>query len=141
MWPGKCNPRYAVVHTYDIADLAILAATSDKAAGQVYNVAGPDVVTLKDFTRVMAKARGGSKIMVTMPYTAVYFFAALNEEFARLRRSKQMPFLNRYSIRQLKREGYLDGSKAKNELGWEPRISLEDGIRQYLQWRSQQKKK
>jgi len=140
MWPGKCKPRYAIVHTYDVAELAILAATSDKGVGQVYNVAGPDVVTLKDFARVMAKARGGPKIMVTMPYTLVYLFASLNEEFARLRRAKQMPFLNRYSIRQLKREGYLDGSKAKNELGWVPQISLEEGIKQYLQWRGQRKK-
>jgi nucleoside-diphosphate-sugar epimerase len=140
MWPGKCNPRYAIVHTHDIAELAIMAATSDKGVGQVYNVAGPDVVTLKDFTRVMAKARGGPKIMVTMPYTAVYLFATLNEEFAKLRRAKQMPFLNRYSIRQLKREGYLDGSKAKNELGWVPQLSLDEGIKQYLQWRSQRKK-
>jgi nucleoside-diphosphate-sugar epimerase len=75
-----------------------------------------------------------------MPYTLVYLFASLNEEFARLRRAKQMPFLNRYSIRQLKREGYLDGSKAKNELGWVPQISLEEGIKQYLQWRGQRKK-
>ena len=140
MWPGKCKPRYAIVHTYDVAELAILAATSDKGVGQVYNVAGPYVVTLKDFARVMAKARGGPKIMVTMPYTFVYLFASLNEEFARLRRAKQMPFLNRYSIRQLKREGYLDGSKAKNELGWVPQISLEEGIKQYLQWRGQRKK-
>jgi len=120
--------------------LAILAATGDKGAGQVYNVAGPDVVTLKDFARVMAKSRGGPKIMVTMPYTMVYLFAAVNEGLARLLRAKQMPFLNRYSIRQLKKEGYLDGSKARNELGWAPQISLEEGIRQYLRWRGQRKK-
>jgi nucleoside-diphosphate-sugar epimerase len=52
-----------------------------------------------------------------------------------------MPFLNRYSMGQIRKEGYLDGSKAKSELGWVPSISLEQGTRQYVQWRRQQKKK
>jgi nucleoside-diphosphate-sugar epimerase len=140
-WPGSHNPRYAVVHTYDIAELAILAAASDKAIGQVYNVAGPEPVRLKDFTRAMAQAQGGPKIVVTMPYSVACFFAALMEDFSKLRRAKKMPFLNRYSMGQIRKEGYLDGSKAKSELGWVPSISLEEGTRQYVQWRRQQKKK
>ena len=141
VWPGTCNPRHAVVHTSDIAELAILAATSDKAISQVYNVAGPEPVRLKDFAKAMAKAQGGPKIWLTIPYSVTYFSAALMEDFAKLRRAKGMPFMNRYYIRQVRKEGYLDGSKAKNELGWVPSISLEQGTRQYVQWRRQQKKK
>ncbi len=140
-WPGTCNPRQAVVHTYDIAELAILAATSDKAAGQVYNVAGPESVRLKDFTRAMAAAQGGPKILVTAPYSMIFLFAGLIEDFAKLRRAKSMPFMNRYYMRQLRKEGHLDGSKAKNELGWEPKISLEEGTKQYVQWRKHKNKK
>ena len=141
MWPGSCNPRYAVTHTYDIAELAILAATSEKGVGRVYNVAGPDVVTLKDFAKAMAKAQGGPKIWVTLPYSVVYFLAGLMEDSAKLRRAKGMPFLNRYSMRQLRKEGYLDGSKAKNELGWVPQISLEEGTKRYVQWRRSRRRK
>jgi len=141
MWPGSRNPRFAVVHTQDIAELAILAATSDKAIGQVYNVAGPDVVRLKDVTIAMARAQGGPKVFVTMPYSVAYLFAGLVEGFAKLRRAKGMPFLNRNVMLQLRKEGYLDGSKAKNELGWVPQISLEEGTKQYVQWRKQRNKK
>jgi nucleoside-diphosphate-sugar epimerase len=104
-------------------------------------VAGPEPVRLKDFTRAMAQAQGGPKIVVTMPYSVACFFAALMEDFSKLRRAKKMPFLNRYSMGQIRKEGYLDGSKAKSELGWVPSISLEEGTRQYVQWRRQQKKK
>ena len=51
MWPRGCNPRYSIVQAHDIAESAILVATSDKAVGQVYNVAGPDLVTPKDFIK------------------------------------------------------------------------------------------
>jgi nucleoside-diphosphate-sugar epimerase len=140
MWPASCEPRYAIVHAQDMADLAILAATSDKAVGQVYNAAGPDVATLKDFIKLMGKAQGGPKILIPVPFSLVYLFGALLEDFAKLRRSKIMPFLNRYSVEQLRREGFLDGSKARNELGWVPQISLEEGIGQYVQWRKTRKK-
>ena len=140
-WPGNANPRYSIVYVSDIADLAILAATSDKAIGQVYNVAGPQPVRLKDFAKAMAKAQGGPKIWVTIPYSVTCFFAALMEDFAKLRRAKGMPFMNRYYMKQVRKEGYLDGSKAKTELGWVPQTSLEEGTKQYVQWRKQKNKR
>jgi nucleoside-diphosphate-sugar epimerase len=135
VFPGSKNPRYAIVNSCDIAELAILAATSDKAVGQVYNVAGPEAVTLRDFTKAMARAQGGPKIMVNMPISLAYFFGGLMEAFSKLMRSRSMPFLTRYHIEQLDEDGLLDGSKAKTELGWAPQITLEEGMRLYIQWR------
>jgi nucleoside-diphosphate-sugar epimerase len=63
------------------------------------------------------------------------------ETFAKLRRSKEMPYLTLASLRSINNEGYLDGSKARNELGWQPKISVEEGTRLYVQWRRSQKKK
>jgi nucleoside-diphosphate-sugar epimerase len=140
MWPGSGNPRCSVVHTHDIAELGIRVANSDKSVGRVYNVAGPGAVTLKDFAKAMARAQGGPKIWVTVPYSAAYLFAALIEDFTKLRRSKGIPFLSRYYIRHLRKQFYVDGSRAKRELGWTPEISLEDGTRQYVEWRRHRKK-
>jgi len=52
-----------------------------------------------------------------------------------LRRAKAMPFLNRYFILQLNMECNLNASKAKRELGWVPKMSLDEGTRQYVEWR------
>jgi len=140
MWPGSANPRYAITYVSDIAELAILAATSDKAVGQVYNVAGPEPVRLKDFTRAMVRARGAKRSWVTMPYPLALMSCYSMETFAKLLRSKKMPFLTVASLRSINSEGYLDGSKARNELGWEPKVSLDEGTRLYVQWRRSQKK-
>jgi nucleoside-diphosphate-sugar epimerase len=140
-WPGKANPRFAIVYTKDIAELAILAGTTDKAIGQVYNVAGPDVIRLKDVTVAMMKAQGGPKVLITVPFTLSYMGAVLIEGFAKLVRTKGTPFLNRNIMLQIGKEGFLDGTKAKNELGWVPQISLEEGTKQYVNWRRHRNKR
>ena len=135
MWPGSANPRNSIVYSSDIAELAILAATNDKAIGQVYNVAGPEPVRLKEFTEAMIKARGLKRSWVTMPYSVAWIWCYSMETFAKLRRSQKMPYLTLAALRSLNTEYYLDGAKARNELGWQPKISLEEGTRQYVQWR------
>jgi nucleoside-diphosphate-sugar epimerase len=62
------------------------------------------------------------------------------EEWSRLRRVEEMPYLTRSGLHFVNRGIYLDGSKAKQELGWEPKISLEEGTRLYAQWRRAQGK-
>jgi nucleoside-diphosphate-sugar epimerase len=140
-WPGSANPRYAIVYVSDIAELAILAATSDKAIGQVYNVSGPEPVRLKDFAEAMIRARGQKKLNATLPYPVAWVWCYLMETFAKLLRAKQMPYLTLASLRSINREGYLDGSKAKNELGWEPKVSVDEGTRLYVEWLESQKKR
>lgn len=135
LWPGITNPRYAIVHSRDIADLCILAVTSEKAAGGVYNAACPEPTRLKEFAQAMVKARGGRKVWGKVPFSVAYVWCCLIELIARLLRAKEMPFVNRYFILQLNRECYLDASKARRELGWVPQITLEEGTRQYVEWR------
>ncbi len=60
VWPGEANPRCSFVFASDVADLAILAATSPKAIGQIYNVAPPREVRFREFCACMIKAQGGS---------------------------------------------------------------------------------
>ncbi len=135
LWPGTSNPRFAIVHSRDIADLCILAATSEKAAGEVYNIAPAEPTRLRQFAQAMVKARGGRKVWGSVPFSVAYVWCYLMELIARMLRAKQMPFLNRYFILQLNQECHLDGSKARRELGWVPQVSLEEGTREYVAWR------
>jgi len=135
LWPGRGNPRYAIVNSYDIAELSIMAATSDKGIGEVYNVASPEPTRLKQFAEAMVRARGGRRVWGSIPFSVAYVWCYMMELISTLGRAKQMPFLNRYFILQLNMECNLDGSKAKRELGWVPRMSLDEGTKQYVEWR------
>jgi nucleoside-diphosphate-sugar epimerase len=63
------------------------------------------------------------------------------EGWARLRRVKEMPYLTRTALKFLNKGLYLDGTKAKEELGWEPKVSVEEGTKLYIEWRRAQGKK
>ncbi len=135
LWPGRSNPRFAIVNSYDIADLAILAATREKAAGEAYNAATSEPTRLRQFAEAIVEARGGRRVWGGVPFHVAYVWCYIMETVATLRRAREMPFLNRYFIHQLNVECYLDGSKAKRELGWEPKISLTEGTKAYVEWR------
>jgi nucleoside-diphosphate-sugar epimerase len=141
VWPGRSNPKYSIVYATDAADFAILAATSARAIGEVYNVAPMHAIPLQTFAASMVKAMGGPRLQVTMPYSVAYVWCALMEEWSRLRHVKDMPYLTRSGLQFVNKGIYLDGTKARDELGWQPRVSLDEGTALYVQWRRSQKKK
>jgi len=141
VWPGELNPRYSVVYVSDAVELAILAATSDRAVGQVYNVAGSEEIRLRDFAEAMVRAINTKKPKITIPYGVGFAWCSFMEGIARLRRVKEMPFLTRSGMKFLNKGLYLDGTKAREELGWEPRVSMEEGTRLYVEWRRTQGRK
>jgi nucleoside-diphosphate-sugar epimerase len=141
VWPGKSNPRTAIVHVTDVADCILLAATSDKAAGEIYNIAPTEVVWFRDYGNAMIRALGGRKIQMTIPYSVGYLSCFLMEGWAHLKRQKELPYLTRSGVRFLNQGMHINGSKARRELGWEPKISIEEGTKQYVAWRREQEKK
>jgi len=140
VWPGKANPKCAPVYASDVAECAILAATSDQAIGQAYNVAPPEEVRIREFCEYTIRAQGGSRLHVNIPFHLALFFAAIMEGWAKLRQQQEMPYLTRSSLRFFNEGGFVDGSKARRELGWEPKVSMEEGTKRYVEWRRSQQK-
>lgn len=133
--PGNAMAKTALVHVHDVADCVILAATSEKSWGQIYNISPEEVVTFRDFINSMAKATGKSEFKIVIPLGVVFASAAVMEMWGRLIRSEDAPFLTRSDIKFVRDGMYIDSSKARKELGWQPKISIEEGCRQYVEWR------
>jgi CDP-paratose 2-epimerase len=103
-----------VLHVYDLLDAYDAAlAKMDKARGQVYNLGGGTrnvLAVWSEFGPLLEKLLG-AKIPVT--------------------RSDWRPGDQRVF--------YADFSKAKSELGWEPKINLEEGIEKLFKWVNENK--
>jgi nucleoside-diphosphate-sugar epimerase len=141
IWPGKSNPRTTLAYVTDVVQCAIMAATSDKAIGEIYNVAPPEEQRWGDFADAFARALGKSNRRWSMPIRPVYAAAFLMELWGRLWRFKEPPFLTRADLRLFEKGIYLGGSKVRKELGWEPKVSLDEGTRRYAEWRRAQRKR
>ena len=92
----------------DVCDALLLAAASDKANGKIYNLGYLQPVSLKDLTELIVKvADQGSYKLIPWP-----------EE-------KKKIDIGDY---------YGDFSKIKKELGWEPKTSLDQGMKKTLDY-------
>ena len=135
VWPEEAEPLYSVVYVTDVVECMVLAATSDRAVGQLYNVAPPGGIRMHDFAAAMMRATGRRRPQLTIPYGVGYAGCAVMEGWSRLRRVQDMPYLTRSALRFLSKGVLLDGTKARQELGWEPKVSVEEGTRRYVEWR------
>ena len=90
----------------DVVDALILAAASDKTNGQIYNLGAADTLSLTDT----------AKLLVELHQSGQYEYIPFPE--------------NRKAIDIGDYSGNY--SKIKQELGWQPRISLEEGLKRTL---------
>jgi len=134
-FPGRGNPRAPLIYVSDVADCAVLAATSEKAAGEVYHVVPAGDVRWRHLASAMAKAAGKPDRRISIPVWLLYGSGIILEWWGKMLRFKQPPLFTRAAARFFTEDMQVDGSKAIRELGWEPKVSVEEGCKLYVQWR------
>ncbi len=92
----------------DAVEALLRAATDESANGKVYNLGGQEVVSLLDLAERMVNANGGGRF-------DVHDFPAGRE---------------RIDIGDY----YADWSLIRKELGWEPSVRLEEGLRRTIHY-------
>ncbi|MBA3686648.1 MAG: NAD-dependent epimerase/dehydratase family protein [Planctomycetes bacterium] len=98
---GDGQQRRDLIHVDDAA-AALIAAASPAAAGRIYNVGHSDPVALSDLANRLVAIAGGSYELIPFPVDR----AAIDIG-----------------------DWATDASAIRNELGWSPRIDLEQGLR------------
>lgn len=120
--PGEGHAALHLVHVDDVAAALASALGNEAAAGQVYNVAGPQFTSVAGYMRMMARVVGVEPKLLTIP---------------RDRAKEYRPPLVHWA------EWYRGGAvfsieKTKVDLGWEPRFGLEEGLADAYRWFSEE---
>ncbi len=109
-----------------------LCAESEVAPGQVYFIAGPEVVTIEALVRSAAAAQGREVRLVHLPVPlGLAATTAVQQGFAWLGRR---PPLSRRSMDFFLKDNAYDIAKARRELGFAPQVDLRSGLAQTVRF-------
>jgi nucleoside-diphosphate-sugar epimerase len=122
----------------NLIDAALLALRHEAAAGQAFNVTDGLGITWRQFTSGLAEGLGCSPARWSMPYwlaSSVGF--SLEHGYRFLRRTVRLstpPLLSRQAVHVMGRDQDFSNRKARELLGWEPRIDYATGMAATLSW-------
>ncbi|MHA7289667.1 NAD-dependent epimerase/dehydratase family protein [Arthrobacter sp. MDT3-24] len=102
---GDGNQVRDFTYVDDVVEANICAARSDAAGGAVYNVAGGSNVSMNEVLDILADLSG----------------SALNVEY-----------IDAVAGDVRRTAGSID--KISSDLGWKPRVDLEEGLKRHLEW-------
>ncbi len=131
---GDGNNRLNLTYAGNEADGCILAATSDKAAGQIYNLSDDGFITLQQYFNMIAQCIGAKPVTRKVPYRLAYNAGFVLEMIGHALHSPKPPFVTRYATWLMGRRCFFSCEKARHELGWKPVVSYDEGIKLAVQW-------
>jgi nucleoside-diphosphate-sugar epimerase len=124
---GVCN----VAYIDNLVDLILLATKNDAAIGQAFIGTDGIGVSWHEFYGAYARMIGVTR-MKSVPLWAARMIAFVSEAVARVTGGR--PFVARQSIEFYSHRVVYDISKATRILGYQPRVSFEEGMTRTLQW-------
>jgi dihydroflavonol-4-reductase len=128
------DERYVcMIHVKDLVQGILLAATAQVPSGSIYSLSDGKVHTWTEVAEIMGQIMGVSVTTVKVPLSLAWVAALVSEVSAAL--LGLPPLYNREKLREMLQPGWtcsIDRSRA--ELGFEPRIPLEEGLKETYLW-------
>ena len=138
---GSGDNLLNIIFAGDVAAGAILAANHPGAVGQVYNLSSRGEVTQRKLVDTLCDALGLPRVTKRVPFVLAWQMAFWSELFAKLLMKKKPPRITRRVIYLIGRPPLFSIDKARTELGWEPRVPIEEGVKRTLEWLFAEEKK
>ena len=129
---GAAKP-FSIVYAEDHARAVWEALTQDRAVGQIYFVAGPDLTTYEEMGNEIARAMGTWALKLRIPSLALLAGALVGEAVGAA--TRRPPFLSREKLREITAGAWIVSSrKIREQLDWAPATGLEQGTRATAGW-------
>ncbi len=126
--------RLQMTHVEDVVSALLLAAEKPEAAGKTYYATDPAIWTDGEVVKLAAEALGRRVRMVTLPLWSAWVVAGGMDLLGKLARRPIAP-LTRDKVREMRAANWFaDSSPLREELGWQPRWALPDGLRETIRW-------
>lgn len=122
---GAIDNRRSLIYVGNLVDAIQRCLEHPAAAGKTFLVSDGETVSTPELVRRMAAALGRSARLLAVPVPVLRFMAALAGKSALVTRLAGSLAINSRAIRR--------------ELGWTPRFTLDEGLRETAAWYANQK--
>jgi 2-alkyl-3-oxoalkanoate reductase len=135
MGTGHGQNILTFVDPRDVADAMLLAAETPKAGGQIYHITnGETDNTQRRLYTILAKALQVAPPRIYVPFSVAMLMGWVMEKWAILFRWDDAPMCTPIRVKFLGRSRLYSCEKAKKELGYIPKYSLEQSLRDAVKW-------
>jgi nucleoside-diphosphate-sugar epimerase len=122
----------------DLVDALLLVGQEGIGEGQAYNMTDGTQTTWGEFTHGLARVMGLPPARLSIPHGIAYFAGWLMERWGALTRSKKRPLLTRMAVELVGTHQDFPIERARSELGFEPKVFLEEGLQRSKAWLDQE---
>jgi nucleoside-diphosphate-sugar epimerase len=129
---GGGDVFYHLTFVSDLVQGFRLAADTPAAAGRTYIIGGPEYTTLNELATRMARVLGVKPPWIRLPAWPFWLAGALCEAVCIPLRVE--PPLYRRRVDFYTKSRAFDTTRARTELGYEPRVGLDEGLRTTAAW-------
>jgi nucleoside-diphosphate-sugar epimerase len=131
---GSGDNAMPFVYVSDIVRGLLLALDHDHAVGQAYNITNDHPLTQQQLLQAIADGIGASPPRLHIPYRAFYAAGYLAERLAMVAPSRKRPPITRLGVAFFGTDNRYAIHKARDELGYSPRVDLREGVRITATW-------
>jgi len=137
---GNGENKVDLTSVNNVVESIILSMNAaDEALNNSYNITDRNPVSLWSSINSVLKGIGKEKVNKTVNFRVAYFAAFLLEFVSRWITKKE-PSLSRYSVGVLSKNFTLDVSKAEKLLNYNPVITTEKSIEEFINWYKENEK-
>lgn len=131
---SKEPKKVSMIHVHDLARGIVEAAVSKTTIGKTYFVANRPTYEVSEIIRMLSKILGKSRaIEVPIPGFIIFAIAGLTQFASKL--SSRPSILSLDKARELMMPHWVcSAEKIKQEIGFEPAISLDEGLQETYGW-------
>jgi nucleoside-diphosphate-sugar epimerase len=129
---GSGGNRVPIASVDDVVQ-GLLLVLEHEAAGQIYNITDDRCPTQVELLREIADQLGARMPRIHVPYRLLYGTAYLAERLAQATRSERA-LVTRFGVLLYGADNRFAIDKARHELGYEPRVSLRQGVSAAAGW-------
>ncbi|WP_299008348.1 NAD-dependent epimerase/dehydratase family protein [uncultured Shewanella sp.] len=109
-------------------------AADAQVAGKAYFISNDEPITMSDMLNRILRCKGLPEVTKRVPASLAYLVGGALEMLYGLLNKQNEPIMTRFVACQLSTHHYFDISAAKQDLGYEALISIDEGMKRLTQW-------